>query len=31
MKLVVAEPFKSLWAGKDPFVAVEALQGQDYR
>ncbi len=31
MKLVLAEPFKSLWAGKDPFVAVEALQGQVYR
>jgi heptose I phosphotransferase len=28
MKLLLAEPFKSLWAGKDPFVAVEALQGQ---
>ena len=31
MKLVLAEPFKSLWAGKDAFVAVEALQGQVYR
>ena len=25
------EPFCSLWAGQDPFVAVEALQGQVYR
>lgn len=31
MKLMLAEPFKSLWAGKDPFSAVEALQGQVYR
>ncbi|MDX5371561.1 MAG: lipopolysaccharide core heptose(I) kinase RfaP [Pseudomonadaceae bacterium] len=31
MKLILAEPFQSLWAGKDPFVAVEALQGQVYR
>ena len=31
MKLVLAEPFKSLWAGRDAFVAVEALQGQVYR
>ena len=31
MKLMLAEPFKTLWAGKDPFVAVEALQGQVYR
>lgn len=31
MKLMLAEPFKSLWAGTDPFVAVEALQGQVYR
>jgi heptose I phosphotransferase len=31
MKLVLAEPFKSLWAGRDAFAAVEALQGQVYR
>lgn len=31
MKLMVAEPFKSLWAEVDPFEAVEALQGQVYR
>lgn len=31
MKLIVAEPFKSLWAGKDAFTAVEALQGKVYR
>jgi heptose I phosphotransferase len=28
---MLAEPFKTLWAGKDPFVAVEALQGEVYR
>ena len=31
MKLMLAEPFKSLWAGQDAFTAVEALQGQVYR
>ena len=31
MRLILAEPFKTLWAGKDPFAAVEALQGQVYR
>lgn len=31
MKLMLAEPFQSLWAGQDAFVAVEALQGQVYR
>lgn len=31
MKLMLAEPFKSLWAGRDPFVEVEALHGQVYR
>ncbi|HOG02715.1 MAG TPA: lipopolysaccharide core heptose(I) kinase RfaP, partial [Accumulibacter sp.] len=25
------EPFRSLWAGRDPFVAVEALAGEVYR
>jgi len=31
MKLFLAEPFKTLWANQDPFVAVEALQGEVYR
>ena len=31
MKLIVAEPFKRLWAGRDAFDAVEALQGEVYR
>ena len=31
MKLMLAEPFKRLWAGRDPFEAVEALQGEVYR
>lgn len=31
MKLILAEPFKTLWAGRDPFDAVEQLQGQVYR
>jgi len=31
VKLILAEPFKSLWAGRDAFEAVEALQGQVYR
>ena len=31
MKLVLEEPFKTLWAGRDPFVAVEALQGEVFR
>lgn len=31
MRLMLAEPFKGLWAGKDAFAAVEALQGQVYR
>jgi heptose I phosphotransferase len=31
MKLILAEPFQSLWQGQDAFVAVEALQGQVYR
>jgi heptose I phosphotransferase len=29
--LFLDEPFQSLWAGQDPFVAVEALQGKVYR
>ena len=31
MKLFLSEPFKTLWANQDPFVAVEALQGEVYR
>ena len=31
MRLILAEPFKSLWQGRDPFVEVERLQGQVYR
>lgn len=31
MKLILAEPFRSLWAGRDAFEAVEQLQGQVYR
>jgi heptose I phosphotransferase len=31
MKLKLAEPFQSLWAGRDPFVEVEGLQGVVYR
>lgn len=31
MKLILAEPFRSLWVGRDPFEAVEALQGQIFR
>ncbi|MGK9066723.1 lipopolysaccharide core heptose(I) kinase RfaP [Stutzerimonas chloritidismutans] len=31
MKLVLGEPFRSRWAGRDPFEAVERLDGQVYR
>ncbi|WP_213875571.1 lipopolysaccharide core heptose(I) kinase RfaP [Pseudomonas sp. dw_358] len=31
MKLLLLEPFESLWAGGDPFVEVEQLQGEVYR
>ncbi|TLX64504.1 lipopolysaccharide core heptose(I) kinase RfaP [Stutzerimonas nosocomialis] len=31
MKLKLGEPFASLWVGRDPFQAVEQLQGQVYR
>ncbi len=31
MRLILAEPFKTLWAGRDAFAEVEALQGQVYR
>ncbi len=31
MKLILAEPFKSLWAGRDAFDEVEGLQGEVYR
>ncbi|HMV07119.1 MAG TPA: lipopolysaccharide core heptose(I) kinase RfaP [Accumulibacter sp.] len=27
----LAEPFRTLWAGQDPFVAVEALRGEVFR
>ena len=29
MKLILAEPFKRLWAGRDPFEAVEQLQADE--
>jgi heptose I phosphotransferase len=29
--LILHEPFCSLWAGRDPFVAVEALDGEVFR
>ena len=29
--LFIDEPFCTLWAGRDPFAAVEALQGQVFR
>jgi heptose I phosphotransferase len=29
--LVLDEPFRSLWAGRDPFTAVEALEGEVFR
>lgn len=31
MTLVLQEPFKQLWAGKDAFVEVEQLQGEVFR
>ncbi|MCS3469568.1 heptose I phosphotransferase [Pseudomonas sp. JUb42] len=31
MKLILAEPFKSLWRERDAFEAVEALDGKVYR
>lgn len=31
MKLILAEPFRTLWADRDPFEAVEQLEGQVYR
>ena len=31
MKLKLDEPFASLWAGQDAFVAIEQLQGELYR
>lgn len=31
MQLILAEPFQSLWRGKDAFAEVEKLQGQVYR
>ena len=29
--LFIAEPFRTSWAGQDPFVAVEALEGEVFR
>ena len=29
--LFLEEPFRSLWSGKDPFAAVETLEGQVFR
>ncbi|MDR2786962.1 MAG: lipopolysaccharide core heptose(I) kinase RfaP [Candidatus Accumulibacter sp.] len=29
--LILDEPFRSLWAGRDPFAAVEALSGEVFR
>lgn len=31
MKLILDEPFKSLWAGRDAFTEVEGLEGEVYR
>ncbi|QAX81564.1 lipopolysaccharide core heptose(I) kinase RfaP [Candidatus Pseudomonas adelgestsugas] len=31
MKLILAEPFKTLWSGRDVFAEVEKLQGQVFR
>lgn len=31
MQLILAEPFKTLWRGKDAFAEVERLEGQVYR
>lgn len=31
MKLILAEPFKTLWAGLDAFAEVEKLQGEVFR
>ena len=31
MKLILAEPFKTLWAGRDAFAEVEKLQGEVFR
>ena len=31
MRLILSDPFKTLWADKDPFVEVERLEGEVYR
>lgn len=31
MNVCIKEPFRFLWAGRDPFVAVEALEGEVFR
>ena len=30
-RLFIDEPFRTLWRGRDPFVAVEALEGEVFR
>ncbi|MDR1936024.1 MAG: lipopolysaccharide core heptose(I) kinase RfaP [Candidatus Accumulibacter sp.] len=30
-QVILEEPFRSLWAGRDPFAAVEALRGEVFR
>ncbi len=30
-RLILSEPFETLWQGRDPFVEVERLEGQVYR
>ena len=29
--MAIDEPFRSLWSGADPFVAVEVLEGEVFR
>src|SRR5574343_645735 len=31
MRLILAEPFESLWRDRDPFAEVERLQGEVFR
>ena len=30
-QIIIKPPFDQLWRGKDPFVAVDAVQGEIYR
>ncbi|MFT3848017.1 MAG: lipopolysaccharide core heptose(I) kinase RfaP [Propionivibrio sp.] len=30
-RLFIGEPFRALWSGRDPFVAIEALEGEVFR